>query len=140
MSEEILLYGSYTCPMVPPVRALLKRAGVAFRYINISTDAAARARLRELNQGYESVPTLLFPDGSVLTEPSLSQVEARLRALGYDVPPPTLSQRVREFAVQPFTVVLGVLALLAGLYSASVVLLLVGTILLLLAVLGRMWP
>ena len=32
MTEHIVLYGNLTCPMVPPVRSLLKRAGTEFEY------------------------------------------------------------------------------------------------------------
>lgn len=35
--------------------------------------------------GNESVPTLLFPDGSTLTEPSVGELKAKLESLGYEV-------------------------------------------------------
>lgn len=83
MTDKIILYGHSTCPAVGPIRGLLAQAGVPFEYVDIHRDSAAAQTVRELNQGYESVPTLLFPDGSALTEPSFGELKARLEALGY---------------------------------------------------------
>ena len=84
--KTIKLYAHNTCPMVPPVIALFKGANVAYEYINIHQDETARAFVREVNNGYESVPTLLFPDGTTLTEPSTSALKDKLNEFGYDVP------------------------------------------------------
>ena len=64
MSEKIMLYGTPLCGMVPPVRGVLDRAGASYEYIDISQDDVARQRVREINEGLESVPTLefRFPD------------------------------------------------------------------------------
>lgn len=86
---KILLYAHPTCPMVPPVVTALKQGGAPFQYVNIHQDAAAAARVRQINQGYESVPTLVFLDGSTLTEPSPPQLATKLTALGYQLTPLT---------------------------------------------------
>ena len=83
--EKIILYGHPTCPMLPPVWAMLKRSRVDFDYINIHQDTAARQRVRTINDGQESVPTLVFPDGSTLTEPSAGVLRAKLIENGYPV-------------------------------------------------------
>jgi mycoredoxin len=97
MENKIILYGSPICPMVGPVRALLNRAKVDFEYIDIYRDATAREKVRAINQGYESVPTLVFPDGSSLTEPSRSRLRSKLEALGYEVPLPYWRQLLTRF-------------------------------------------
>jgi mycoredoxin len=81
----LIVYGHARCPEVPPIRGLLTRAGVPHRYINIHQDPAAAAQVRSINHGNESVPTLLFPDGSTLTEPSVRQLKTRLESDGYVV-------------------------------------------------------
>ena len=91
MSEKIVVYGHPTCPMMPPVFGLLKRTKVKYDYINIHQDPEARVYVREVNNGYESVPTLLFPDGTTLTEPSTGELSAKLESFGYKVP---LSARI----------------------------------------------
>lgn len=45
----------------------------------------AAARVRAINQGRESVPTLGFPDSASLTEPSPQELKAGLEAMGYNV-------------------------------------------------------
>jgi mycoredoxin len=62
---------------------LLDEQAVAYDYVNIHQDLDARVKVREINRGYESVPTLVFPDGSTLTEPSLNTLRGSLQAKGY---------------------------------------------------------
>lgn len=71
--------------MVPLARGVLDQANVEYEYIDIYDDQAARERLRQINRGYESVPTLVFPDGEILVEPSRRALEAKLASLGYDI-------------------------------------------------------
>ena len=85
MNEKIVVYGHPTCPSVGPIKAMLTRAKVDYAYVNIRQDAQAAALVRSINQGNESVPTLVFPDGSTLTEPSTSAVKRKLEAMGYQV-------------------------------------------------------
>lgn len=91
MSDKtIKMYAHNACPMVPSVIALLKGANADYEYINIHQDIEAREYVREVNNGFESVPTLLFPDGSTLTEPSTGELKTKLNAIGYDVPLPSM--------------------------------------------------
>ena len=85
MPTPITLYGTPICPGLPPVRGLLAQAKIPYDYIDISRDPAAAAKVRALNDGNESVPTLTFPDGSSLTEPSAGQLKEKLEGLGYQV-------------------------------------------------------
>jgi len=87
LPTPITLYGTPTCPQMPPVRGLLGQAKVPYDYIDITRDPAAAAKVRAINSGNESVPTLVFPDGSSLTEPSAGQLKQKLENLGYRVGP-----------------------------------------------------
>jgi mycoredoxin len=69
MRGTIIFYGHSGCPSVPLVRMILEQSGAEFEYINIWADDAGRTRVRGINQGYESVPTLVFPDGSIVVTP-----------------------------------------------------------------------
>ena len=82
----IVLYGRPGCPMLAPVRGMLKRAKADYLYMDINQDMPSRLKVREINNGNESVPTLQFPDGSTLTEPTMSRLRAKLEEIGYDVP------------------------------------------------------
>ncbi|MFP4321069.1 MAG: glutaredoxin domain-containing protein [Anaerolineales bacterium] len=82
----VIVYGTPTCPMVPPVRHMLSQAGVAYEYIDITRDADARDQVLLINDGNASVPTLVFADGSTLTEPSTPALQRKLGQFGYHIP------------------------------------------------------
>jgi mycoredoxin len=85
MESEVMVFGHALCPGVAPVRGLLARSNVPHVYLDIRKDASAAERVRAINEGNESVPTLIFPDGSSLTEPSVGELKAKLEVLGYRV-------------------------------------------------------
>ncbi len=87
MTKPITVYGHPTCPGVPPVRALLGQSKIEYTYVNIRQDPAAAALVRSINNGNESVPTLVFPDDTTLTEPSAGELKQKLETLGYQVSP-----------------------------------------------------
>ncbi|HMO58683.1 MAG TPA: glutaredoxin domain-containing protein [Roseiflexaceae bacterium] len=87
MRDAIIVYGHPTCPALGPVKGLLTQSKVTFEYIDIHQDSGAAARVRTINNGNESVPTLVFPDGSTLTEPTVRELQSKLESLGYKVGP-----------------------------------------------------
>lgn len=85
MRDTMIVYGHPTCPNLGPVKGLLTQSKVKFEYIDIHQDSVAAARVRAINNGNESVPTLVFPDGSTLTEPTVGELKSKLESLGYKV-------------------------------------------------------
>lgn len=85
MQDTIIVYGNPTCPNLGPVKGLLTQSKVKFEYIDIHQDSVSAARVRAINNGNESVPTLVFPDGSTLTEPTVGELQTKLESLGYKV-------------------------------------------------------
>ena len=85
MLDAIIVYGHPTCPSVVPVKGLLTQSKVNYEYIDIHQDSVAADRVRAINNGNESVPTLVFPDGSTLTEPTVGELQSKLESLGYEV-------------------------------------------------------
>ena len=85
MNDAIFVYGHPSCPLIGPIKGLLTQSKVKFEYIDIHQDNIAAARVREINNGNESVPTLVFPDGSTLTEPSVGELKSKLESLGHKV-------------------------------------------------------
>lgn len=116
--EKIIMYGSPTCPQVRPCRGILKRAGAAFEYVDIFKDEYGRAAVRRINNGYESVPTLVFPDGSTLTEPSGGQLKAKLTGMGLTPRKPKPWESIAE---RPLLVILATVALFFGLSDGNAV-------------------
>jgi mycoredoxin len=76
--KEILLYGTNWCPGVWATRRIFDRHDVPYRWIDIDKDEEASAYVERVNDGYRSVPTIVFPDGSILVEPSRSELAKKL--------------------------------------------------------------
>ncbi|MCK5054767.1 MAG: hypothetical protein KAR65_10825 [Anaerolineales bacterium] len=67
---------------------------MAYEYVDIRKDNAGRMRVKEINAGNESVPTLVFADGSTLTEPSRELLFTHLESLGNDLTPLSTFERI----------------------------------------------
>jgi mycoredoxin len=77
-TEKIILYTSRWCAHSRSIEWYLSRNDISVQKINIDGNQEARQELIEINDGYASVPTLIFPDGTKLTEPSLSNLRGKL--------------------------------------------------------------
>ncbi len=82
MTPDITLYGTPWCGDCKRSRRLMDDRKVAYQYIDIEKDEAAAAEVVRLNNGNQSVPTIVFPDGAVLVEPSNATLTAKLVELG----------------------------------------------------------
>lgn len=138
MTGKIVLYGSDFCPMVPPVRNLLQRAKADYDYISISRNRAAREQVMAINNGNASVPTLIFPDGSTLTEPTLAELTGRLEEMGLTVARSTSWQEMLLTFQSPRVLNFGAIFLALGLTLNTPSLTFAGSFLLATAVLGRL--
>jgi len=137
--KKIILYGRPACPMVRPVQAMLERTNADFEYVDIYQVLQARERVREINHGYESVPTILFPDGSTLTKPSAAELKTKLEGLGYEIQTPTGAGWIQRIFQHPLARLLGIVFLLAGMLSETYWLLLLGVVVLAIGLLsGRL--
>jgi glutaredoxin-like protein len=79
-TKTITFYGTAWCPDCTRARALLDKQHIAYVNVDIDDNAEARAIVEKLNHGNRSVPTIVFPDGSILVEPSNAQLTQKLRA------------------------------------------------------------
>lgn len=52
-----------------------------FFEIDISGDDQAREFIRQINHGNESVPTIIFPDGTILVEPKNAALVEKLKMM-----------------------------------------------------------
>ncbi|MBB4685849.1 glutaredoxin family protein [Amycolatopsis jiangsuensis] len=78
MSSNPVVYGASWCPDVKRSRALLEGTGVAYDYVDVEEDASAEKLVRELQNGQRRIPTIVFPDGTHLVEPSDDELTAHL--------------------------------------------------------------
>ncbi len=76
--NPIILYTSRFCGHSRMVERFMKENKIAVNQINIDGNPEARSAVMAINNGYASVPTLVFPDGTTLTEPSFRQLRTKL--------------------------------------------------------------
>lgn len=76
----IKVYSTTWCGDCRMAKWVLDRLEVPYETIDIDLDPAAAAEVQRINGGYRTVPTILFPDGRVLVEPSRRELEAALAA------------------------------------------------------------
>lgn len=90
--DKIILYKTDWCGQSVLVQDYLIDNGFPVELIDIDHDRAARDELIRLNKGFASVPTLLFADGTKLTEPSIADVQKKLQLK----PAKSLIYRIRD--------------------------------------------
>ena len=81
MSSEITMYGAEWCGDCRRSKRFLDENKVGYNYIDVEADASASDKVIEINGGMRSIPVIVFPDGSHLTEPSDNDLRAKLVSL-----------------------------------------------------------
>jgi mycoredoxin len=79
--EPLKMYTTRWCGFCRRLKAQLAREGIEVREVDIEADTAAADYVMSVNGGNQTVPTIVFPDGSALTNPSVNQVKDRLAEL-----------------------------------------------------------
>nr|WP_297429017.1 mycoredoxin [uncultured Actinotalea sp.] len=72
------MFSTTWCGYCRRLKSQMDEAGIAYTEVNIEEQPDAAAFVEQVNGGNQTVPTLLFPDGSAATNPSLAEVRARL--------------------------------------------------------------
>ncbi len=75
------MYSTPWCGDCRRAKRVFAALGVEYSEIDIEEDEHAAEEVVRLNRGNRSVPTILFPDGSVLVEPSNATLEAKIASL-----------------------------------------------------------
>lgn len=79
MSEQqIIMYGTTWCPDCHRAKRVFESKGVPYKWVDIGSDPDAAAEVERLNKGFKSVPTIVFPDGSIMVEPGNAELEKKL--------------------------------------------------------------
>ena len=81
MSQTIKVYGTRWCGDTKRAIKVLDQRNINYDWIDIDKDKEGEAFVKETNQGNRSVPTIIFPDESILVEPSNRQLEEKLDAI-----------------------------------------------------------
>ena len=79
---HVRMYSTSWCPDCIRAKSVMKRLKVNFTEIDIDRDRAGYQIVLDHNCGKRVVPTIIFPDGSVLVEPSNKVLSEKLFELG----------------------------------------------------------
>ena len=74
---KIIVYGTNWCYASRRARAFLDEHQIPYTWVDVDKDAEASKLVENLNKGFRSVPTIVFPDGSMLVEPSSNQLATK---------------------------------------------------------------
>lgn len=78
----LVMYSTSWCGYCRRLARQLDQAGIEYTVVDIENDPEAAEYVAGVNGGNRTVPTLRFPDGTALTNPSLDEVKAQLAASG----------------------------------------------------------
>ena len=74
----VVMFSTTWCGYCKNLKSQLDRAGVAYTEVNIEEVEGTAELVASVNGGNQTVPTVVFPDGSTATNPSLADVRLRL--------------------------------------------------------------
>lgn len=75
------MYSTQWCGYCHRLKSQLDREGIAYEVVDIERDEDAAVIVMQVNGGNQTVPTLVYADGSAQTNPSLAQVKSKLAEL-----------------------------------------------------------
>ena len=77
----LTMYSTTWCGYCHRLKSQLDREGIGYTVIDIEQDSAAASYVESVNGGNQTVPTVRFPDGTAMTNPTIIDVKARLATL-----------------------------------------------------------
>jgi mycoredoxin len=81
MTQPLTMYTTTWCGYCRRLKRQLAAEGIEMTEVDIEQDPAAADFVMSVNGGNQTVPTVVFPDGSALTNPSAATVKERLQEL-----------------------------------------------------------
>jgi mycoredoxin len=81
MTSTFTMYSTSWCGYCHRLQGQLDREGIAYNVVDIEQEPQAIEIVESANNGNQTVPTLVFSDGSAQTNPSLIQVKQKLETL-----------------------------------------------------------
>lgn len=81
MTASVTMYSTPWCGYCHRLKSQMDREGIAYEVVDIEQVPEAALIVEQVNNGNQTVPTLVYSDGSAQTNPSLIQVKAKLEEL-----------------------------------------------------------
>ena len=76
--STIMVYGAVWCPDCKRAKQFFGDQRVQYFNVDIDDDPKSVAFIEKINEGKRIIPTILFPDGDILVEPSNAQLAQKL--------------------------------------------------------------
>ena len=73
--KQIKFYGASWCPDCRRAKQFLDERKILYEYINIDESADAAAEVERINNGLRSIPTIVFPNNTILVEPTNEELK-----------------------------------------------------------------
>jgi glutaredoxin len=82
MAEDIItIFGTWWCGHCSWVRRFCDKNKIPYKWVDIDQDKSGEEFVVATNNGMRSVPTIVFLDGSILVEPTDSELTLKLGAV-----------------------------------------------------------
>ena len=81
MTQPLTMYTTPWCGYCKRLKRQLAAEDIEIAEVDIEQDHEAAEVVMTVNNGFQTVPTVVFPDGSSLTNPSAAAVRARMHEL-----------------------------------------------------------
>jgi len=76
--SQIVIYTTEYCSDCSRAKAFFDAHHIPFLPVGLEGNSEATDFVMKINDGYQSVPTIIFPDGSILVEPNWEELKAKL--------------------------------------------------------------
>lgn len=77
-TNNLIVYGTHWCPDCRRIKKYLGEQMIPYHWVDVERDEHARKIVEQLNQGRRIIPTIVFPDGTWLVEPTNAELGAKL--------------------------------------------------------------
>ena len=78
MTTKLKVIGASWCPDCKRAKTFLGQHRIEFDWVDMESDPSAQAEVERINDGKRIIPTIIFHDGSILTEPSNDELAEKL--------------------------------------------------------------
>ena len=75
---QIVMYTTEYCSDCARAKKFFEANNIPHLRVGLEGNAEATDFVMQINNGYRSVPTIVFPDGSILVEPDWEELKAKL--------------------------------------------------------------
>ncbi len=81
VDSTVIMYSTAWCGYCHRLKSQMDREGITYEVIDIEKQPEAAAIVERVNNGNQTVATLVYADGSAQTNPALKDVKAKLASL-----------------------------------------------------------